>query len=496
MGREGHHAHQAGDAGWNDKKIIWLTMPHVIKTQILDVLIDNTDQAFELQQSLNDFFYAAILPALEKTFDQLAPGDQLIYIDKMEINLGIIEMNDLQKEVLSRLLVEKFIRQLKDSIHVHKIKNSSLPVRISVAQQWISYMDRGYLPWNTIRMDDNWHEKVLEGLASDNKSIELLRSLIRENSSAVRRIVWSHKVQFLSHLVEALTARNQAGLDAMIRLLFQVVVGKKTAKQKPHADPGNLFDAWQQIIRVAASSPNISESTLIGKSVIPLFNLAQLSSLAIRAKQDVKLGPIADFIRNEIEKKQSIQESAKEDVGQTKGIEKKQSLVIPEEGLFIAQAGLVLLHVYLQRFFGYLGLIKAGQFKDQTAQQKAVLLLYWMAAGKTEFKEHELVMHKVLCGYPLNEPVDPGIALKPEELEAAGGLLEAVIEEWSILKNTSKNGLREEFLQRNGKLISKEQDLRLLVESSAVDVLLDHLPWNISLIKLPWMPQILSVEWR
>src|SRR5258706_14055279 len=110
-------------------------MPHVIKTQVLDVLIDNTDQAFELQQSLSDLFYAAILTALEKTFDQLSPGDQLIYVDRMEIDLGMIEMNDLQKEALSRMLVEKFIRQLRDQFHVHEIKHPSLPARISVAQQ-------------------------------------------------------------------------------------------------------------------------------------------------------------------------------------------------------------------------------------------------------------------------------------------------------------------------------------------------------------------------
>jgi len=51
---------------------------------------------------------------------------------------------------------------------------------------------------------------------------------------------------------------------------------------------------------------------------------------------------------------------------------RKQSIDdLPQEVIcVIGQAGLVLLHVYLQRFFGYVGLIKAGQFKGLPEQQK------------------------------------------------------------------------------------------------------------------------------
>ena len=75
-------------------------------------------------------------------------------------------------------------------------------------------------------------------------------------------------------------------------------------------------------------------------------------------------------------------------------------------------------------------------------------------------------------------------------------MLQAVIEQWTVLKNTSVEGLREGFLQRKGKLFSKNDNLHLQAETNSIDVLLDQLPWNLSMIKLPWMKRILRLEWR
>src|SRR5882672_8217130 len=108
-------------------------MHHVIKKQVLDIITQSSEGAFELQESLNKFFYAAILPAIEKTFDELSPGDQLIYFDRMEIDLGPILARDIEKEQWSRPLIEKFTRELKDIILRQALKDPGLPEMISVA---------------------------------------------------------------------------------------------------------------------------------------------------------------------------------------------------------------------------------------------------------------------------------------------------------------------------------------------------------------------------
>jgi hypothetical protein len=74
-------------------------------------------------------------------------------------------------------------------------------------------------------------------------------------------------------------------------------------------------------------------------------------------------------------------------------------------------------------------------------------------------------------------------------------LLKNVISHWGALKNTSPDGLREVFLQRNGKLMIKDETATLQVERKSYDVLLEKLPWNISKVKLPWFKKIIFLEW-
>ncbi|MBK8553377.1 MAG: hypothetical protein IPL53_20865 [Ignavibacteria bacterium] len=73
--------------------------------------------------------------------------------------------------------------------------------------------------------------------------------------------------------------------------------------------------------------------------------------------------------------------------------------------------------------------------------------------------------------------------------------MESVIKHWSALKNTSAEGLRNTFFLRAGKLTMNEGECLLQVEQKSVDILLNKLPWGISMIKLPWMEDILKVEW-
>ena len=79
-------------------------------------------------------------------------------------------------------------------------------------------------------------------------------------------------------------------------------------------------------------------------------------------------------------------------------------------------------------------------------------------------------------------------------IKEANELLLSIIEHWSILKNTSVEGLRQSFLQRDGKLTFFNNEWRLQVEQKSYDMLLQHLPWNRGLIRLPWMKHLLRTE--
>jgi hypothetical protein len=64
------------------------------------------------------------------------------------------------------------------------------------------------------------------------------------------------------------------------------------------------------------------------------------------------------------------------------------------------------------------------------------------------------------------------------------------------VSNSTPEAIRESFLQREGKLTSDELANKVVVEKKGMDVLLDHLPWAISVINLSWMDKPLYVTWR
>ena len=163
------------------------------------------------------------------------------------------------------------------------------------------------------------------------------------------------------------------------------------------------------------------------------------------------------------------------------------------DGVYINNAGLVLLHPFLPRFFETLGISKEEEIHQP---ERALSLLYYLTTGQSKIPEYELVLPKILCEFPLLMPVPADFKITENEINEASALLEAVIEHWEVLRNTTPDGLRGTFLLRPGKLSQKEDgDWLLQVESRTFDVLLEHLPWGISMIKLPWMKNMLWVEW-
>jgi hypothetical protein len=163
-----------------------------------------------------------------------------------------------------------------------------------------------------------------------------------------------------------------------------------------------------------------------------------------------------------------------------------------EQGIYIGNAGLVLLHPFLPRLFEALGVSSEARLLQPG---RALALLHFLASGQHQAPEYALALPKLLCQFPLAANVEAGIVLDAVAREEAQALLAAVIGHWSALRDTSPDGLRGAFLLRPGKLSMRAGEWLLQVETQGVDVLLGELPWGISAIRLPWMERILWVEW-
>ena len=187
-------------------------------------------------------------------------------------------------------------------------------------------------------------------------------------------------------------------------------------------------------------------------------------------------------IRNE-------QKSNKIETGLDQGFESKSTL---NKSLYMPNCGFILIHPFLSAFLKNCELLsKNGQLKDKI---KTAQLFFYTATGRTSAYEHELHFFKFLCDIPQGYSIDRAFDLSQELLDKSDELLEAVLGHLPQLGSSSIALLRNEFLCREGKLELGGTN-KLLVSRKTQDLLLENLPWGLSVLKLPWLKKLTYIEW-
>ncbi len=169
---------------------------------------------------------------------------------------------------------------------------------------------------------------------------------------------------------------------------------------------------------------------------------------------------------------------------------------VPER-LFISDAGLVLIHPFIRRFFENLKLVdREGRFVSGVARVHAVHLLRHVTGYDDEHLGHRLLLEKVLCGLPADYLVPEEWEVTPGEEEEIQGMLTALMSYWPSLRKSSIVALQRGFLQRPGSIGMQDGSILVRVEGSAIDILMEDLPWETSFILLSWLDKPILVEWQ
>ncbi|MEO8862522.1 MAG: contractile injection system tape measure protein [Ginsengibacter sp.] len=415
---------------------------HIIHTQNVQLQTGKFDDAFELQNRVSNLLKNGVMDKLESLFDEVAPNENILRFDKLELNLGNINKQNLETE-FSQKLIEQLSRVLlemkNDDFETGSNQSSH---QQSLLDSLIFFLIHGYMPWyHVVKPFAEW-EKDLLGSFSKNEWDAIIKEL-KNNDDAIRRLV----MQFSSPFLETILFEIHAALNKQkIQSFLERFNNKFDVIKKNYS---NLF--WMKTIKSALDTASEND-----------FTITLLKSI---------------------------------DKGD-KSLEKNQeSIDQPEGDFFIPNCGIVILHPFLLMFFRELGLVEENTFKSDEKKQRAVLLLHYLATGETEMPEFNLTLCKLLCGVDIEEPVPNFIELTELEINESANLLKAVTQHWVPLHNTSAEGLRSSFFSREGKITPTENGWILKVEQKAIDILLDKLPWGIGTIKLPWMKKTLNVEW-
>jgi hypothetical protein len=170
------------------------------------------------------------------------------------------------------------------------------------------------------------------------------------------------------------------------------------------------------------------------------------------------------------------------------------------ETIYVDNAGLVLASPFLPLLFESLDMLDQGddgrpRLRDRETISRAVHLLQYLVDGRTDAPEPLLVLNKILCGAPVGAPIIGEIVPTEQERDTCERLLKSVISNWKIIENTSIDGLKETFLQREGRLDHTADGWKLRVQRKTLDVLVDQVPWSFRVIVHSWMPEPVYVTW-
>ena len=288
-------------------------------------------------------------------------------------------------------------------------------------------------------------------------------------------------------------------------------------------EAGNINSYFQQLLEFVAGSnyqlklkitsalreslKNINESDRLIISQIPemgklISDYERLEKFKNDLKEALKKTDktlIENILKNDHDELREIElRQLKRELREQQQIAQKKSMedtLSDKDSIYVHNAGLVIMHPFFSTYFNRLKMFENGDFKTEELRHRAVHLLQYLAFGTETNEEHELVLNKILCNIPIDEPVSAGIVLTEEERAISGELLNAVLLQWEKLKNTSPESFQASFIQRDGALSRIEDNWNLKVEARGYDVLLSTLPWGLGMIKTPWMTDFIYVEW-
>jgi|GEM_PF-1479033 len=445
---------------------------HIIGRQNIRLRYQGRMDPLALQQIVSQVCREELPERLSDLFDRYDDKDKVLRLGKLEVNIVLTSDANLQEQ-LSKAIVSAVAQALQQQLEARVTE--ALSLERSFTRLLCFYLEQGYLPWWALRKDPQvFKQKLKEQLQEDN-----LKQLVREVLPVLHQ--YDARCRLLALLDDASFERFIAASGFWPEQEWQAwkALKEMLGRQVPQA----AFESFFRQAVLEASTPGASRTGKLAALLVQKFKQLQ-GHITVRHLDAIQNTSIRNALRAALSG-----EKPSAEIPQTLPSETPS----PNESIHIRNAGLILLAPFLPAFFARLGLLEAGLLQDGS---HGISLLRYLVFGAGDFDEMEVPLEKVLCGLALSESLEKGRQLSAFEKQEADSLLASVITHWEVLKNTSPNGLRYNFLQREGRLAFKENLWEVAVQKQSHDILLDYLPWSISMIKLPWMPQLLAVKWN
>jgi hypothetical protein len=469
-------------------------MDVVIRKQTINITASSEKLAFECSQTASAGISFDLAKIYEHLADQIPPSNQYVIIDSLKVDLGTLSIQEFKNhffELLEDKLVLEFGNQLNSGnstaiLHSRELDSRSGPeggegpVTFSTANRQyqdalLFFLRSGTFPWWYQKRDSKTPSEILADFNKANRTDLLIYLVTRANSQAksvkqtVKRLFYHlHESDYETYLIELAELYSEKELIANVRIL---ILQKASLLELFQISTKEFYEQAFSFVLLANDKANF----------IRMF-LTHLSQIFPLKPDNMRAWPSELLNR--------------EDFLPTSDKQSSNDVSEQEEGIYISNAGLVILHPFLHPFFKNLSLLdEDNQFISLDAQIKSAVILYYLQSGQEDYKEWEMPLNKILCGMATDELIPNDITLSDQEKAESDLLVKTVIEYWGALKKSSIEAVQTTFLVREGKITFKENHWLIQVERTGVDILLDRLPWGIGTIKLPWLKELIYVEW-
>jgi len=493
--------------------------PHRIRRQAWRIRAPDRETAFALRTWFRQEQETLLQPVLERTFDALKSGDEEIHLNRLTIELRIDPDEDWGS-ALPEQLSSAVARAMQEALATRETSaESGDPRQTGAEARLVHYLQTGTLMWfdtptaeptvseRLVRAarvwsadpQRNWPRLVMATPADARRMLPTLLRFLGLSEDAAKT-QWTSlavgKIRAAGTITDAQALENllrstaaQAHRTALQALALLWAVSSESAlavrtviRQEGLAELGQHLPALASDAGWAALNASVAAPPADAPRPHPGLSL---QSKRESEESERSAGIIADGDRQAQFHKDIVPLTLSADTG---------------PGLAAGSAGLVLLHPYLIRLFAGLGWTAGNHRRDQPFPAehlgRAAALLHWLATGADHAREYELVFIKLLLGCSSADAVMMDEKGLPQQLREEGeALLSAAISHWPALGRISIDGLRSAFLQRRGLLYPVADGWLLRPYPETYDVLLNRLPWGISLVRLPWMRSTLYTEW-
>ncbi|WP_444997456.1 contractile injection system tape measure protein [Aliikangiella sp. IMCC44359] len=189
---------------------------HKIRKQSIEVLVDSEELAVQLQSKIPEINKRYLLSIIETVFNEVDTTEQVIKVDKINIDLGWFDASELQEDINEclgdklRLTLRELLLDKASSCDVKifeenqdKIKVIREDINISQIKLVEHYLSTGTLPWSYhqsayFKLDDIFYDVIIDNAKAFTESIKryghqqqviqrMVAQLSREN---LRRILY------------------------------------------------------------------------------------------------------------------------------------------------------------------------------------------------------------------------------------------------------------------------------------------------------------------